>query len=280
MAKLDDFLLIGGWSAETLDRFRRSISQFLSSFPDPSSCTADQFSSWLNSRGWSSSTIWVSYTAIRLFLRWLFGNSHPALLYKYVRQDSGPQRTLDLNQVKSLLYSFNISTHKGLRDLSICELFLDSGLRCSEMCNLELRYLHLDQLSLDVRVKGGHWQSAIYSQQTALSIDNWLSIRASIVHPETKTVFCSLGGNTPGVKLTRSGLQRIIKYWGEAISIPLSPHDLRRTFATLATRAGAPSSILQVAGRWSNIQMVQRYTRAIKLEDFKSYFPVDFIMRS
>ncbi len=280
MSKLDDFLLSGGWSLETLDRFRRSISQFLATYPDPSNCSAEQFSTWLTSRDWSSSTIWVAYTAIRLYLRWLYGNSHPALLFKYVRQDCGPQRALNLDQVKKLLYSFDSGSNKGIRDLAICSLFLDSGLRCSEMCNLELRYLHLDQFSLDVLVKGGHWRSAIFSQNTALNIDRWLSIRKSIALPETKTVFTSLGGNTSGSKFTRSGLQRTIKYWGDAISIPLSPHDLRRTFATLATRAGAPSSVLQVAGRWSNIQMVQRYTRSITLEDFKSYFPLDYIMKS
>ncbi len=279
MAAIEEFLLSGGWSPETIDRYRRSLARFMQEFPDPKFVTGQEFSIWLNSTNWGSSTKWIAYISIRLYLRWRYGSSHPALVFKFVRQDSGPQRTLTMHQVKLLLSSFNSFSSKGVRDLSICSLFLDSGLRCSEVCNLDLKHLYLDQLCLDVRVKGGKWQSAIYSAYTANLLLKWLSIRPSIALPDIKNVFVSIGGLTHGKNLTRSGLQRIVKYWGNSVGFPLSPHDFRRTFATLATRAGAPARVLQVAGRWSDLNMVERYTQAINLSDFKNYFPMDLVMR-
>ncbi len=75
--------------------------------------------------------------------------------------------------------------------------------------------------------------------------------------------------------MTRDGLGCITSTWGDKAGIGmLSPHDLRRTFAVLATRMHAPARVLQVAGRWSNIQMVERYTNAITADDFEEYFPV------
>jgi integrase/recombinase XerD len=251
----------------------------MQSFPNPQPVTGQDFSIWLNSQNWGSSTRWIAYIAIRLYLKWRYGVSHPALSLKIRRLPSPPQRSLTLIQVKSLLSSFNSSSAKGSRDLSMCSLFLDSGLRCSEMCSLDIRYLSLNDHSLKVFIKGGSWQSAIYSPYTASLISTWLAHRSKIALLEVKNVFISIGGNTSGCKLTRSGLQRIVKYWGNSLGIQLSPHDFRRTFATLATQAGAPSRTLQVAGRWSDLSMVERYTKSINLTDFEHYFPMDFVMR-
>jgi len=279
MADLNDFLLSHSWSNSTVDRYRRSIQQFTKTFSDLTIITPQLFSNWLNSFNWSSSTRWIAFTSVRLYLRWLYGDSHPALKLKIKRFYPGPQRTLNIEQVKKLLYSFNTSCPKGRRDLSICSLFLDSGLRCSEICNLEIKNLHIDQLSLNVIIKGGTWQSAVFSPYTGVLLQNWIQDRIHIAQPGLKTLYCSIGGTKHGTELTRSGLQRIVKYWGQSLGFALSPHDFRRTFATLAIQAGAPSRVLQVAGRWSNISMVERYTRAISLGDFKNYFPMDLIMR-
>jgi integrase len=178
------------------------------------------------------------------------------------------------DQVGRLLASFDTSLVIGVRDLAICALMLDSGLRCSEVCRLQLRHLVVGELRLMVMVKGGRWADGVYSANTAQFLLDWLSVKPGNV----ETVFCSLGGLTPGASLSRSGLQLIVRRWGRRIGISLSPHDLRRTFAVLATRAGAPGRVLQVAGRWSSMAMVERYTRSITSQDFVGYFPVAKIL--
>jgi len=74
-------------------------------------------------------------------------------------------------------------------------------------------------------------------------------------------------------------LQGMVKRWGLGIGIKLSPHDLRRSFATLSTLFGAPSRVVQVAGRWSTIEMVERYTREIDQSAIEPYLPVSKLLR-
>lgn len=275
---IDVFLLSGNWSDSTKIKYRRILIDFSSSFSDFQSFSVLDFSDWLNSHPWGSSQKWIAYIAVRNFLRHFFGVSHPALTFKYKRKPSPPQRSLNLDQVKSLLLTFDTSTPKGRRDLAICSLFLDSGLRVSEVCNIDLTHFHPDDLFFDVFIKGGRWDRAIFSSYTLSCILCWLPDRSVFSVPDCSRLFISLGGTKPGTSLTRSGLQRIVFYWGKSIGIQLSPHDLRRTFATLATIAGAPSRLLQKAGRWSDISMVQQYTKSVETDAFRNYFPINFIM--
>jgi len=60
----------------------------------------------------------------------------------------------------------------------------------------------------------------------------------------------------------------------------LSPHDFRRTFATLAIRAGAPTRLVQLAGGWKNLEMVERYSRALVVSDFQTYLPSNQVLNN
>jgi len=83
----------------------------------------------------------------------------------------------------------------------------------------------------------------------------------------------------PGQRLTHHGLQYIVRWWGEKAKIgKLSPHDFRRTFATQATRAGAPQRVAMTAGRWKDERVFRRYTQAIEPADIDPYSPVMQVM--
>jgi site-specific recombinase XerC len=124
---------------------------------------------------------------------------------------------------------------------------------------------------LQVIVKGGQWKAAIFSQQTAMYISAWLHYR---VPKDTTALFLSFHHTCAGKALTREGLQGIVKRWGTTIGIKLSPHDFRRSFATLSTIFGAPSRVVQVAGRWNNLDMVEHYTESIQADEIIPYLPV------
>jgi integrase len=72
----------------------------------------------------------------------------------------------------------------------------------------------------------------------------------------------------------------IVRRWGEKLGFRLSPHDLRRTFTTLSLKNGAPSRLVQVAGRWSSIEMVERYSQAITPGEYDDYFPTSKLLDS
>jgi len=58
----------------------------------------------------------------------------------------------------------------------------------------------------------------------------------------------------------------------------VSPHAFRRAFACISTKAGAPSRVVQKIGRWDDIRMVERYTKALQAGKlYRQYSPADFV---
>jgi len=279
MSDITDFINSKPYSQCTIESYTRLITRAFNELGDLKTITADGLRQWLNKPDWGDNHRWVAYCAIRSFLRWRYGDYHPALRLKIKRRETPPQRFLNDDSVKKLMESFNTSTPKGKRDLAIFCVLLDTGLRCSEVCNLEIKHLDLDNCHLSVIIKGGKWGNATFSPYTRQVLISWLAERKRFVEKSFRYVFCSIGGNTPGRKLTRDGLKTIMHGWAKHAGIAkLSPHDLRRTFAIMATRNGAPSRIVQIAGRWSSIEMVERYTRGLTMDDIKPYLPVTHIL--
>lgn len=276
MSDITDFLNSKAYSQCTIESYRRLLGLAEREIGDLLRLTPEQLRYWLYKHNdWGDNHRWVAYCAIRSYLRWRCGDSHPALNLKIKRRDTAPQRFLGDDSVVKILESFNTATPKGKRDLAIFCVLLDTGLRCSEVCNLEIKYLDLDACHLFVIIKGGKWGNATFSDYTRQVLIAWLAERKRIVSKSFRYVFCSVGGNTPGNKLTRDGLKVIVRGWAKNAGLSkLSPHDLRRTFAIMTTRNGAPSRIVQIAGRWSSIEMVERYTRGLTIDDIKPYLPI------
>ncbi len=274
---IDRWLAESALSTNTIDRYRRPLYLIAEFKGDLQNLTGVEFLDWLNSRGWGSSARWLAFCAVRGFLRWKFGD-HQALALKIRRSPSPPQRALRLPQIKQLLASFDTSNTKGRRDLAICGTILDTGLRASEICRLTLPYLDLERMMLQVVVKGGHWRSAIYSKHTQLWLDAWLSDRSKVADQGVDNVFVSIGGKTPGMPLTRRGLNILIRRWGERIRIALSPHDLRRSMATVCTTLGAPEDVAMKAGGWKSHDVFRRYTVGVLPSDIAPYLPTSAAM--
>jgi integrase len=192
------------------------------------------------------------------------------------RVDSGPQRTLTKEQVDQLLNSLNTETLSGIRNKAMLLLMLDTGLRANEVCSLQLKRLNLEERTLQVKIKGGDWGEGVFTETTAGWLDLWLKLRDRVAETRTGTVFVSIKGTRPGTSITRDGLRSIFRRMGKKAGLGLiSPHDMRRTFATLSIRNGAPTRLVQIAGRWKNIREVERYTRALTASDIDPYSPVN-----
>lgn len=273
---IDQYLSSFDYSSSTRERYRSILERFVLEVQDLEALQAGELLSWLRGQRWGPSSQSVGLYAIKGFLRWRFGSNHPALTARIKRRRSPEQRSLSGEQVLELLSCFDTSSIKGRRDLAMAALFLDSGLRVSELARLEIRYLDLDHGRLQVIIKGGDWGSGVYSQYTAALIGSWLADRDLIAAPGISQVFVSV---KRGQGLTRAGIGRIVSKWGQISGLgALSPHDLRRSFATLATRRGVPARVLMEAGRWRSPAMIERYTQAISQEDFRDYFPIPGIM--
>lgn len=243
---------------------------------------------WLDShRGWGGSSRYTSSLAVRTFFRFAMGQAHsPAEQFKVRRPRAAPQRTLSEQEVTSLLASLDTCTDRGYRNLAIIVTMLDCGLRASELCTLMTDHVDLEQRSLIVRVKGGSWGCRVFSDYTASVLSTWWCVRNQLARPDCDRLFISLGGRrdghtAAGGPLTRDGLRAIFRVLASNAQIrTFSPHALRRSFATLSIRAGAPSRLVQLQGGWSDLSMVERYSQALTAEDFAPYSPVAHIIRA
>ncbi len=272
---IEAYLSASTLAARTIALYRHYLNLYaLGGVEDVDLAGARQFLS--AHPGWSASTRHSAAAALRGFCRWRYGAAHPVVTgLRSRRVNPGPQRTLSIDQLSRLMASFS-SSPAGVRNLALVTLAVDTGLRASELCALEVKHLHLEEGYLAVICKGGQWGFANFFEYSRSCLARWLAVRETCALPQTRTVFCSVKEGKP---LSRDGLRVIFRRLGQVAGIgPLSPHDLRRTFATLASQAGAPDRVIQVAGRWSSIAMVQRYTQALQGKALQPWSPVNRVM--
>lgn len=217
--------------------------------------------------------------AYRNFFKWALAEKSPAARLPVKHPKRKRQRTLSENEAETVLMSFDTSTLIGKRDLALTALLLDAGLRASEVCRLRVDQLDLQRRVLLVQVKGGHEKFGLFSAYTAACLSAWMAARAIIARPETDTVFVSVGGLQRGTPLTRYGLRRLFRETAKRVGVKhFTAHALRRSFATLMIDNGAPTRLVQLAGRWESISMVELYTQAIDPSTIDRYSPIGCIM--
>lgn len=267
---LDDFLASHPYSDATRRTYQDVLSRTLAGSQDPANMTASELINSLKQSGWGNARQCLALAACQKYLAWKYGRGHPALTAKLKRVEGKQQRSLDPDTALKLLASFDPYDPKGARDLAICALALDTGLRESELCRLQLADIDLDRRTLQVIIKGGQWSAAVFGQNTAANIGRWLHYRKiadgmGFLFTHIKT----------GKGLTPEGLYTIVSEWGRRIGIALSPQDFRRSMAVVGTLNGAPERSLMEMGRWKSTAMVKRYTRTLRLEQVRGFLVVD-----
>jgi len=266
---LDEFLSSFSYAVTTKRTYADILSRFLGGIQNPKDLTASGLVAYIESQSqWGNARRQLAIAAIRKYLAWQYGQSHPALRARIKRVESRVPRTISRETLDVLLASFNRATPKGSRDLAIAGLLIDTGLRESEVCRLQQADTDTEKRTLQVVVKGGNLEWAVFSHATAADIEHWKLFRQNLnprgalfVHVQT------------GEPLKPKGLQSIVREWGKTIGVKMSPHDFRRGMATMMSEDGAPDRQIMEAGRWLSVGMVQRYTRAVKLEAVRQWLP-------
>ena len=268
--KLEDFLASRSYQPTTVNQYRYLL-QRLAGWLQSQGTDFDHLdtAAWryfVSSQGWGDNLQRQALSALRAYLRYLSMSNHPIFTLKLPPDRPAPQRTPTLDQLDRLLQSLDTSRPTGRRNLAIVALMLETGLRSAEVCRLELKRLDLTNRCLSVIAKGGQWRSALYSGYTTACLESWLATRLEIAPPTVRTVFVGVGGLHPGQPLTTAGLRCIFRAMGKRAGLPgLSPHDLRRAMACEYISAGVPTRIVQVLGAWSDIRLVERYTRQLTI---------------
>ncbi len=212
-------------------------------------------------QGLSSTSLQRELSAMRGFYNYLLKNNlvtlNPAQYVKAPKSIRKLPKTLDVDQVGGLLDAGTDSVLE-VRDLAMFELFYSSGLRLSELVDLNLSDLDLSDKSLRVQAgKGGKSRILPIGTKAILAIQQWLQHRVARNELEL-AVFLSKNGD----RLCQRSVQYRLKQWciKKGISQHVHPHALRHSFASHLLQSSQDLRAVQELLGHSNISSTQIYT--------------------
>jgi len=171
---------------------------------------------------------------------------------------------LHYDEVIRLLENIDTSTESGLRDRSIIELLFSSGLRVSELVNLNRDHVNTKRREFMVRGKGQKDRPVFISQAAADWVEQYLSQRQDTLAPLFISYSRNAEANTTGDyrRLTARSIQRMVSKYARLSGITkhVSPHTMRHSFATDLLMNGADLRSVQNMLGHSNIATTQIYT--------------------
>jgi len=215
-------------------------------------------------RGKSPRSLSRYLSAYRQFYRWLLRDgkiaSDPVALIESPKTGRGLPKALTEEQVEALLKAPDTGTVLGLRDRAMLELMYATGLRVSELVNLELSGINLNQGVVRVIGKGNKERLVPIGDEAHECLKNYLSAgRPELLQgAQTDSVFVT----SRKAGMTRQAFWYMVGRYAVqcGISKKLSPHMLRHSFATHLLNHGADLRVVQLLLGHSDLSTTQIYT--------------------
>lgn len=171
---------------------------------------------------------------------------------------------LHYDEINRLLEQIDCSSEQGLRDRAIIELLFSSGLRVSELVNLNRDHVNTKRREFTVRGKGQKDRPVFVSKSAAEHVDNYLATRLDNLPPlflsYSRNNISSMTGDYR--RLSARSIQRMVSKYARLAGITkhVSPHTMRHSFATDLLMNGADIRSVQVMLGHSSISTTQVYT--------------------
>ena len=273
--EIENFLSSFKFAQSTKESYGRILNQLIA-IPDLDRLDASGLIQFLDRPGWGNSQQNVAIFCAKKFLRWMFGDHHPALAAQIPRIKPKPRRVLGPQQALQVLASFDPYSPGGARDLAIVAFGLDTGFRRKELCEMQLANVDFYSNTAKGLCKGGQWGYGAFSPNTAAILQGWLRFRALRAGVGVGNLFVSLKS---GRALTGDGMECIFKRLSKAVGFKISPHDLRSSYATLSAIFGASSRAGQIGGRWKTQEEYEHYTATLQLDMIRPHLPMANLMK-
>ena len=238
----------------------RGIDPLQASFDDLQAFVFDSFKQITNAR--TQSRI---LSGVHSFYRFLVYThkieADPSELLEMPKLNQYLPEVLTVEEINALVDAIDVSTAEGQRNRAIIEMLYGSGLRVSELVNLKLSDMYLDDGFMRVLGKGSKQRLVPISDASKKQFLLWMECRrASVIEQDGQGDYAFL--NRRGHQLTRVMIFTIIKRLCAAAGIQknISPHTLRHSFATHLLQNGADLRVIQQLLGHEDITTTEIYT--------------------
>ncbi len=282
LKKIDEFLTCleveKGYSENTRVAYKNDLGQFVSYLK---ATARPQVVAWgdvkkealvayilhlKTERQYASTTVARKVAAIKSFFHFLVAEGliqdDPTATLDSPRVKKYLPRAISQQDVENLLdAAAEQDNPRGLRDRAILELLYATGMRVSELVALNVGDVDLASASVRVFGKGNKERIIPVYERAVQAVRDYLD--GGRIHLLRKAAEKALFLNQRGQRLTRQGLWLIVKgYVKQAnLTVPVTPHTLRHSFATHMLRGGADLRNVQELLGHANIATTQVYTQ-------------------
>ena len=263
-------------SSNTLSSYLRDLTQYQTwmisgGMPDMRKAkkeTITEYLAYLTSKGKSPATITRCTATLKSFYAFMvqsgFVKTNPAKAISGVKVERKYPEVLTSKEVELFLEQPECVDEKGYRDHAMLELLYATGIRVTELIDLDVGDVNLPLGMIHCKGHNGKSRSIPLYQTAIDALQVYINnIRPQIINDENDpALFVSMNGE----RMSRQGFWKIIKYYQNKANIKkdITPHTLRHSFAVHLLENGADLRSIQEMLGHADISSTQIYTHVIK----------------
>ena len=263
------------FSEYTLKAYSSDIISFILWLNNKSCCEADfntlrEYLHFIQRFDYKKTTIARKVAAIRTFYKFLYReryiDSNPALSLSAPKRPKSLPKFLTPDEVEQILNNVEIQTPAGFRNRVILELLWATGMRVSELSNLNFGDLNLEENEIKVFGKGSKERIVLISQRAKKYLVQYINSARQLIAPGYN--IGEINDNSPlfinntGFRLQNKTIRKVINDTVNKIELPkkVTPHVFRHSFATRLIENGADLRVVQELLGHAGISNTQIYT--------------------
>ena len=265
---MDYLSKVKGYSENTTTSYNNDLSLFLKIGGESYFRNGDikTYLKKLSEDGYTNTSINRKISAIKSFDKWLYENgtieNRKVENVKFLKISKNLPDVLSSTYMNKIIDEMSTGTNEDIRDRAIIELLYSSGLRVSELVNLDITDINKN-LTIKVIGKGRKERLVPLNKKAYISIDKWKKYsRDELANKDEISLFV---GNR-GARINQRQIRRIVLK-----KLGTYPHAIRHSFATHLLEGGADIRIVQELLGHEDPNTTQIYTHISVKEMHKKY---------
>ena len=256
-----------GLSQNTVDSYKSDLTKLSNYLQNQqlSKTNIDNFFIDMSEFNYSVSTKKRIHSSIKNFLKYINENEDYELIdisnIKLKSSNKLPE-VLSITDIENMINFYNHGTYLESRNRTLIDVLYSTGCRVSELCDINISDIDLDEKYLKLKGKGSKQRIVPIGSKLYKNLLEYLGVRNTFLHNRGEPLFLSKSKN----KLDRTAVFRIIKKTAKNISLKedIHPHTLRHSAATHMLEGGCDLRTVQEFLGHSSVSTTQIYTKVTK----------------